>query len=243
MAPLFSCMMAGAQSKPFYNADKAGEFLECDVHAIVGTSVFVQDYHDHVPVIANVSTSPGCGWGVGASVQFAFKDFFALGTSLDFMANNNGYSMVLVDAGSQDAQSSVFVSNQSYSARVPVYASVRFNVSDRVRWNVDAGCYFGLGLWGSQEADTYTTSMNALGQIVTKYQHYKWDYYNERQPLIHGIDDFDFGLYFGTGLLIYDHYKVGFEAQVSTKNATTDEGVIHPNVRNHLFAVKLGYKF
>lgn len=238
-----SSIIVVSQNRPFYNPDRTDRFIECDVHGIVGASVFIQDYRDHVPSISDISTSTGCGWGVGATAQFVIRDFFALGTSLDFVAHNSDYSMVLIDADRMGTQNSVFVSNQSFSATVPVFASFRFNLADNVRWNVDAGCYFSLGLGGSQKADTYTTSMNELGQVVTKYQYYKWDFFNEKRPLIHAIDDFDFGLLIGTGLLIHDHYKVGIEARISTKNATTDEGVIHPNVRNHLFAMKLGYQF
>lgn len=240
---LMSSIVVMSQKKSFYSADKPDKFIECDVHGLVGASVFTQDYRDHVPSISEISTSAGCGWGLGATVQFAFKDFFALGTSLDFVAHNSGYSMVLIDADGRGTQNSVFVSNQGFSATVPVYVSFRFNLADRVRWNVDVGNYFSLGLGGSQKADTYTTTLNELGQVVTKYQRYEWDYFNEKRPLIHAIDDFDYGVLIGTGLLIHDHYKVGIEARISAKNATTDEGVIHPSVRNHLFAMKLGYQF
>ncbi len=232
-----------SQSKPFFCTDNVSRFVECDLHAVTGLSVFSQDYATHVPTLADIESSPGYAVGLGAMVQFAFKDYFAIGTQLDFIAHNNKYSMVLLDAMGSGSQNSVFVSNRGYSASVPVFASVRFNVADNVRWNVDLGCYFGLGLGGYQKADTYTTTINELNQIVTTYQHYKWDYYNEKQPLIHGFDDFDFGLLFRTGLLFYDHYKVDVEARINTKNATTDEGVIHPNVRNHMFAMKLGYQF
>lgn len=232
-----------AEELMFFNTDKASKFLECDVHAIVGTSVLSQDYADHVPSITAVNVSPGCGGGIGASVQFAFKDFFAIGTGLDLMAINNKYSMALIDVKGSGSHCSAFVSNQAFNVTVPLYVSVRFNVASNVRWNVDGGIYLGLGIGGTQKADTYTTTQNELGQIVTKYQHYKWDYYNETHPIIHTIDDVDWGLIIGTNLLFHSHYKVGIEARVSTKNATADKGIIHPNVYNHLFAMKIGYQF
>lgn len=246
---IFVCMLfsvsfvVSSQNKPFFCNDKNDSFLESEVYAIIGTSTMWQNYAEHVPSISDINTSPGCGVGIGAKVQFEFRDFFALGTQLDFMARNNKYSMVIIDTEGKGSQNSVFVSNRSYSASVPVYASVRFNIADNVRWNIDAGGYFSLGLGGYQKADTYTTSINDLGQMVSTYKHYDLDYYNEQHPLIHAIDDVDFGLMFRTGLLFYDHYNVGLEARISTKNATADEGIIHPKMYNHLFAMKIGYQF
>lgn len=243
LACFLSIPVMNSQTKPFFSVERPDKILEIDVHALVGTSVLSQDYASHVPSITSVEASPGCGFGAGVSAQMVFKDFFALGTRLDLLVNNNKYSMALLDVDGAGAQSSVFVANRSVSANVPVFVSVRCNISDNVRWNVDGGCYFSLGLGGYQKADTYTTMLNDLGQMVSEYQKYKWDYYNEKQPLIHGIDDVDIGLYFGTGLLINDHYNVGIETRISTKNASTDGGVIHPNMYNHLFAMKLGYQF
>lgn len=240
---LFSIPAILSQSKPFISMEKADNLVECNVHTLLGTSLFVQDYAKHIPSLAFIEASPGCGVGLGASAQLVFRDFFALGTSLDVLALNNVYSMTLIDIDGNGTQNSVFVSNRAYCANIPIFASIRFNISDNVRWNVDAGCYFSLGFGGYQKADTYTTMLNDLGQMVTKYEKYEWDYYNEEHPLVNGFDDFDFGLMVGSGLRLYDHYNIGLEARFGTKNASTNVGIIRPNVRNHFLAMKIGYQF
>ncbi|MBE6318324.1 MAG: PorT family protein [Bacteroidales bacterium] len=239
---LMSVFVGVSQNHKFMNLDTASRFIECDVHALVGVSVFAQDYQKHVPMMSEVSSSPGCGWGIGATVRFALKDYLAIGTQLDVLALNNKYSMIMVDPNNH-SQISAIVTNQSYCISIPVFASLRFNIDENVKWNIDLGCYYNFGIGGTQKGDTYTTFKNNIGQVVTEYKHYKWDYYNEKHPLIHGIDDIDFGFIIGTGILVYNHYKVGVEARICTKNATTDEGTIRPNVKSHLLAMKIGYQF
>jgi len=150
--------------------------------------------------------------------------------------------MALVDAAS-GSMSSIYAKNHYYSFEIPIYLSFRFNISENVRWNIDGGCYLGFGTGGTQKADTYTTTVNQLGQMVTTSYRYEWDYYNESRPLINAINNKDFGLLFGTGLLFNEHYKVGVTLRTGTKNVARDLGTLNPTVRNVSVDFKLGYQF
>ncbi|MBQ9076652.1 MAG: outer membrane beta-barrel protein [Muribaculaceae bacterium] len=232
---------AMAGEKPFFDTTRSDDFIEVELHAMVGATTVGENYADCIDALNELHVTPGCGIGLGASVRFVIRDFLALGTQMDFRINNSRYDMTLVTPS--ERMSTVYLSNHSYDVNLPIFMSFRFNVADNVRWYADGGVFFALGFGGYQKADIYNTYNNSLGQMVTSHVHEKHEYFRDEFPVIHNVADFDIGLHFATGLVFNRHYTAGVAMQIGLRDLADDTPVFAPEMRNRSCMLKIGYIF
>ena len=228
----------------FFDTRAADRFLEIGVHGLVGTSTLLQNYQGTYPAITDLHMSAGIAGGAGASVTFGLRNFLALGTELNFMARNSRIAMAFRGT-EQMPTSAIHLSNRSYSFEVPVYISVRFNLSDDVRWNLQGGFFYSLGLSGSQRQSMFSSYINELGQMVNIYETAKTGYYNDPEAFINSMYRSDWGLMAGTSIDVWRHVTVGFRVMFGLKNVSNDSesGTANPRVRNLAALGTVGWRF
>ncbi len=236
-----SVMASRAGEKPFFDTSRSDDFLEMELHAMAGATSVGHNYSDCIPALDEMHVTPGCGFGVGASVRFVIRDFLAIGTQTDFRIYNNRYEMTLVTPS--ERTSTVYLLNHYYDVNFPVFASLRFNVADNVRWDVDGGAFFALGFGGYQESDIYNAYINSLGQIVTAHVSEKHGYFKDDFPVIHNVANFDVGLHLASSLVFNGHYTVGIAFQLGLRDLAYNTAVFEPALRNRSCMFKFGYIF
>lgn len=234
----------GAAAARFFDPGPARHFLELEVHATVGTSTVIQNYDAKFAAITEFQMSPGFAAGAGAKVTFGLRDWLGLATELNATLNNSSASMAIAGDGATPA-STLFLHNHYYVLKVPVYLSLRFNVSDNVRWNVEGGIYYALGLGGSQKQSIYSSYINDLGQLVNIHANLKTGYYNDPDAFINSSYRSDWGVHIGTSFDLGRHATVGFRTQIGVKNIAniSDAGITRPSVHNVTAMGCLGWRF
>lgn len=233
---------SGRADSTMVDTSRPARFLELGAHVSVGASSILQNYASGIPGVSDLQVTPGCMAGLGFSARFVIRNFFAIGTGLDFMINNSRYAMSIVD-NDKGLMSTVYVRNHFYSFDIPVFASFRFDVSRHVRWNVDLGWYMSFGAGGKMKAGGYTASTNSLGQPIVVDESYEWDYFREERPLVNGVRDVDYGPHLASGLKFYDRYMFQAVMHLSARNLAINHGVLDIYYRNINVAFQFGYCF
>lgn len=130
---------------------------------------------------------------------------------------------------------------------LPILASYRFNISDNVKWQINAGPYFALGVGGKMK-----TTVTDEGEKME----YKSDAFGtekeDDEEIKGGLKRFDAGLSFGTGISISKIY-IGVKYDLGLANIADkksemwggfgEDGNKALKVRNRNFAVSVGYTF
>jgi len=118
--------------------------------------------------------------------------------------------------------------------QLPVLASYRFNLSDKVKWHINAGPYIACGLGGKVkwEEDTDKGDYKIFKTTDT-----------DSDEEGGGVKRFDAGLNFGTGISINKVY-IGVSYDLGLANILDDKqwGKDY-KARNRNFAITLGYNF
>ena len=203
----------------------------------------------------NISDIAGKYTGGGVSVKADLKSLagFHVGGVVGIPVTNGFYVQPGLMFSSKGARDVYKDSGEGWSVRevttmfpvymeIPVLASFRADIVDNVKLNVNVGPYFGIGLGGNMRA--------------------KWKYEEDGQtesgkdeeptPFFGKSDDnkvrgnmqrFDFGLSFGAGVALWEHYYVGIKYDLGLVNMAVKE--INNNVKLHngTFAITLGYNF
>lgn len=126
---------------------------------------------------------------------------------------------------------------------IPVLASFRTDISDNLKLNVDAGPYFAAGLGGKY---SIRTEENDAGDIYTENKTADFFGKSDMDTERFGAGRFDFGLSFGAGLTILEHYHIGIKYDLGLLNmAIIDKFAYQEGYRMHngTFAITLGYNF
>lgn len=235
--------LTGRAEKPFFSTARPASIIEVEAHAIVGATAVTENYSSQIAGIDKADAHAGLGVGFGAKASFVFREYLALTTGLDFVFGHNNCAMTAVNDGTENVNN-IYLSNRYFYSRIPVLMSLRFNVADKAQWLVEAGVYFAMGLSGRQKADTYTTGINDIGQLVTEHHRASWDYYRSDEGLIHSVHTLDFGLQLGTGFCFRDHYVVGVSVSYGLKDAAKSFGPLDDvSVHNLDCLCTLGYRF
>ena len=231
-----------AHAAEFMDTSRSAKIIEGEVHAAIGASWVTQNYGDNIPQMQALNMTPGAMAGIGARVQLAIHDFFAIGTSATFNICNNSMTAI-VTSREPDNTAGFTVDNHYYYLNIPVYASLRFNLADNVKWNVDGGFYYAYGIGGTSKSRIYITYQNDIGQFITEQFVDKDSYFSEDTPLLHDTHRSDYGLHIATGLKFYNHYCINFIAQYGLKNIAEKKNTTDMSVHNLNISVALGYEF
>lgn len=111
---------------------------------------------------------------------------------------------------------------------IPVLASYRYDLSDALQIQVNAGPYFGYGIGGKAKAEG-------------EYNEGEIDFFGDDDDQ-YGAKRFNCGLQFGAGLTLNSHYYLGFAYQLGLTNImdTHDD---YDKVKDRNWMISLGYNF
>lgn len=240
---LLSALSGLRASTPFVCHGAPDKFLDLEVHALIGGSTVIQNYGSCFPQVSELDVNQGFATGVGAAAQFGFTDFIYMGVEANLLVNNYRMSLAVADDNATSI-TNCFLKNRYYTANFPVYVSLKFNLGQTVRWNVDAGVYYTYGLSGRSSVTLYSARVNPLGQLITTVTGSKENYYNSPDAFICSSYRGDIGLHLATGFTIKRHVSVGFRTQIGIKNqAHAYNAITTPQVHNVNFLCVVGYHF
>lgn len=166
------------------------------------------------------SAFPDCyhheSWGTGFDVGFVaglnIRDYLAIQPGVFFETRGGNFLLMgsaadsaMPSDGSEMAQAGT---RRSYNITIPVLASFRFNLSDDIKWNVDAGPYVSFVLGSSLKNKSFVVDGPAEQPLF------------DRKPS--GVD---FGIKMGTGLQVLGHYYVGAHYLAGCVDAWKDRSI------------------
>lgn len=193
--------MAGANAADFFSTQKCDNLFTIGVRAGLNTSNRTTSNRPYRG--AYHQENWGTGFNLGAVVNLNIRDYLAIqpgfffdGRSGSYLLTDKGsYTVPNPETGAEDVVKWGYSQSgqlHTYDFTIPVMAVFRFNITDRLRWNVEAGPY--------------------LSFVLASYLTHK-------RNLAYGTDDslrfprkaatVDFGLKFGTSLTLMKHYSIG----------------------------------
>lgn len=236
-----------AQDRPVFDTSRPdGPGISAGVHYTIGATSVMENYASAIGGVTAMDVAPGVGTGVGATVEFEIRNYLALGTQFDLMLGNHRYSMVMLNP-EIDRQTTLMIRNHYYWIDIPLYISLRLNLAQRTRLNVDLGTYFGIGLGGHQEASIYNAYNNGIGQMVVGETKDRWPYYGSGDDggmaLLNKVSRVDIGFHLGCGLVVREHYTVGAVLHLGCRNLAIPTATFMPKYRTVQTLFKIGYIF
>lgn len=167
----------------------------------------------------------GTGFDLGVVADINIRDYIALQPGVFFQTRSGNHTYINTVPGefaTVDGNKLVQVGNyRSYSLSIPVICSVRFNISDDVRWSVDLGPYVQL------------TMKNDFDNTVWFPEDYQSGVKVEPRSV-------DVGVKMGSGLNIKEHYYVGIHYWAGAMNTWKDGAL---GGRNKAWSFTVGYDF
>lgn len=207
---LLSILLAAGAVLPasaqFFSTDQPERIFTLGVRAGVNTSNITVGEK-------NLKGYNVSGWGTGLNIgvvaDIALRDYISIQPGFFFQSRTNNFTYV---TPLTDTANPVYLTQaghwRGYQFSIPVLGSVKFNLSDNIRWSVDLGPYFNFFLNSKR---TNRVSLASGGSVYS-------DYLFSRDPRT-----VDVGLKMGTGLQIADHYYVGVHYLAGLTGAWKDE--------------------
>lgn len=175
------------------------------------------------------------GFQVGAVVDIPITNGFYVQPGLLFTTRGAKEKFSYSEAGYSEETSTKY---RPMYLQIPVLASFRADVSESVNVQVHVGPHFAFGLGGKCK-DSYSDS-DGLSESQ-KYPFFGESTENEAR---FGAKRFDFGLSFGAGVTLREHYYVGIVYDLGLVNMAIDkEWGKEAKFHNRNFSIQLGYNF
>lgn len=230
IAALATATATAADGVPFLDTARPDKFVYFDIHAGVGASTMRQNYAEAVPDCGDFTLTPGTMTHFGVGAELPIRRFFGIGTGVDFDIDNFYYSMTILQPA-DGTLNTLYTRNHYYWVNIPVYLSFRFNLGGDVRWQNEAGMYLAIGAGGTTRTKAYTSSTNQLGQSQVTETNYKRDFFKDKEAIINGVRNADWGLHVGTGLVFKSHVSLKCILRAGLRDVAQNFGVL--KIRNH----------
>lgn len=174
------------------------------------------------------SNSWGTGFDAGVVADINIRDYISIQPGFFYQSRSGGftYSDMLYMIDKDALVHTQFGHMRSYYFNIPILASVRFNVSDDVRWSVDFGPYMGLRLGSSFSPEVMYIDQSVYGESYS-YSRAK-------------LRSFDVGFKMGMGLNIMRNYYFGIHYMAG---ATDVWKTPFMKGRNKAWTFTVGYDF
>lgn len=227
IAAILLATTISASAADFFDTSVAPSLIDLGVRFGINTTT--RNMNKDVFDVWNLN-SWGTGVDLGAVVNINFRNYLTIQPGLFFESRSGKYSYVNVAGYDSDGVAEYMMQygkDRSYNFTVPVMASIHFNLSDDIRWDVEMGPYFQFILKNSVDGDfVYPVYDNPLANP-------------EAYVPIKGRK-FDFGMKFGTGLRILDHYLVAIHYEAGWLKPWTEKAL---GGRNKGWVFSIGYDF
>lgn len=217
-----ACTCAGAEN--FLSTKAADKLMSLGVRFGVNTSnrTFSQDYFQQWNV-----NSWGTGVDAGVVYDLNLRDFFTLqpGFFFESRSGNYAYAQDYYQNGTADKFTEMG-HYRNYNFTVPVMVSFRFNITESLRWAVEAGPYAQFQLHSSDNGKITVIDPQSSSSDVLRARTAK-------------TESSDFGLKAGSGLIINKKYSLNIHYLAGCKNVWKEP---HAGGRNKTWTFTVGYE-
>lgn len=167
---------------------------------------------------SNSLSAWGTGFDLGVVMDIYFRDWISVQPGIFYESRSNKY---VYEQLNQDIDYLYNGHTLDYSIKVPIVASAHFNITDRLRWNVDFGPYVSVGI-GKHDEGTLRS-----GDIILPYSN---GFYKNRNR-------WTVGMKMGTGITFMNHYYFGVHYLAGISDVYKDYGG-----RSKAWTFTIGYK-
>lgn len=222
----FSVLLGAASmnAQEFFSTEDAPKFFT--LGARVGFNTSNTTFNSNIFNKGN-KFSWGTGFDIGAVANLNFKDYLAIQPGIFFQSRSGDYAYATDYISILGNKETFFHMGhyRTYNLNIPIMAIIRFNISEHLRWNMEAGPYFQFKIGDSGLDKIVYLQRPPLSE---DYEQYRPDY-----------NSFDVGLKLGTALNIYENYYVGIHYLAGLRNAWSMPKGGH----NKSWTFTIGYDF
>ena len=200
-----------AQAVDFFSTDKCDQFFTYG--ARIGFNTCNRTIGNDAYKYGYTHESWGTGFDIGAVANFHLRDYIAIQPGIFFESRSGSY--VVMNSYFNEVNPDLFTeysqagNRRSYNFTIPIMAIVGFNVTDDIRWNVEAGPYIAFVL---------------NSKVSTKKVFFNGPYRDNDELLFNQkANPFDFGFKLGTGLEVMKHYYLGIHYMAGCVPAWKDK--------------------
>lgn len=204
--------ITGASAADFFSTEKCDNLITYGARIGINTTNRTINKNEF-----NYShESWGTGFDIGGVVNFNFRDYLTIQPGLFFESRSGRYTLMnsyqWTGENPEDlklTETAQAGKRNSYNFTIPVMAVIGFNVTDEVRWNVEAGPYVAFVLNSKLKNEKIIpTGSDPL--------------FNQKAASV------DFGFKLGTGIKVMDHYYFGVHYLAGCVPAWKDQTVTIP---------------
>jgi len=200
--------VATASAQDFFSTDQCDSFFNLGVRVGINTSNRTLN-SDAIPGYNHQGWGTGFDAGVVADINI--RDYLSIQPGV-FFESRSGHSSFVTEGGDPSTEL-VYLTQEAhrrtYNLAIPVLASVRFNVTENLRWMVEAGPYVSFVLSSKfKNKSLVATDPSAAALMFSQ------------KPA-----STDFGFKLGTGLQFFDHYYVGVHYLAGATKAYKDQKI------------------
>lgn len=229
VSAMLASAVAVASAADFFSTEKSESLFDLGVRVGINTSNRTVG-SGHLPSY-NVQ-SWGTGFEAGVVADLNIRDYISIQPGAFFESRSSNYTFITTpgDYVSFDSYNSQAGHLRTYSLTIPILASVHFNVTDDIRWDVELGPYVSFLLGKNMNNKVSYSSDPTAGALF------------DSTP-----SSVDFGFKMGTGLRILGHYYVGvhYEAGMvdAWKNIKVDNMKYVYGGKTKAWVFTIGYNF
>lgn len=177
----------------------------------------VKSYNNGARPFNDIDSKVKPGFSLGAIVDISFTDNIALQPGLYYTNKGmKGVNKFKFDSDNESYEKYVY---GLHYLEIPVLASYRMDVAKDLNWQINVGPYIGVGLGGKLKT---MSEDKTSGKVVTEEEDFPafgvTEDVTDPDDYKACLNRFDFGLSFGTGVLIKEHYYVGIKYDLGLVN-------------------------
>lgn len=213
MKKLLACALCalsvlGASAEDFFSTAKCDKLITFGARIGVNTTNRTIDKKAFYNSYTHESW--GTGFDIGAVVNFNFRNYLTIQPGLFFESRSGRFTLMNAQF-SENSNTLVAQAGKrnSYNFTIPVMAIIGFNVTDAIRWNLEAGPYVSFVL-DSKIKNQYVVISGDPDPVL----------FNQKAATV------DFGFKLGTGIKVLDHYYFGVHYLAGCLKAWKDREVI-----------------
>lgn len=181
-----------ASAADFFSTEQPESLFDIGLRAGVNTSN--RNIHKNTFDIWN-RNSWGTGFNIGAVVNLNFRDYISIQPGIFFDSRSGSWAYASSEGTDLNAGAlTQFGKGRTYNINIPVLCAIHFNVTDNLRWNIEAGPYLQVKL---------KNDINGKFSYPARVSDHDTEYATA------SLRTCDFGFKFGSSLDILYHYNVG----------------------------------
>lgn len=225
-----------SQAQTLIDHGSPAKVVQAGIRVGFNTSNLTTNYDEAFPQIAWNHTQWKPGFTIGAAVDINLKNFLAIQSGVYFKSRNSDFHYLL----NENTLQAIDGHWGAYYFEIPLLLSFRLGVAELAQAQIDLGPYFATGFGGKCKYTLFQSEYTDNGHEVVAYES-KGDYFGDKGFAKRS----DWGLKFGLGFLVMQHYYIGAHYNFSCKNILKNDPEAIKQVKGHnkAWTFTLGYNF